>query len=499
MRFTTQSIGLVLWLMAIAFWSVGVYAEETTSQTQPTLVQFDLGTAQWHPNGVWNQLSDHEVLGVLCACGVDTEGRATTLMVRQIDGWAGINTLGNTRDGPYPPDVMRDSFYLGDGDRHAALRLEGLVPNSKYDLTFFGSRIGGNEKRTGKYTVGKQSASLDAANNHKQAATIEQAVADENGQLLIEVDCPQGEDYAYLGALVVAGELTATSELLLPPDPLDGPPLLTCAAWIVGDGETGQPLWGNMQEVPRQMASTTKMMTALLVLEQAEDNPGLLDEVVTVSTRADRTGGSTAGILAGERYLVSELLYGLLLPSGNDAAVALAEHVGSHFPALPKDAPNQDADKPDTLDQFVAAMNAKAGSLGMKATMYFDPHGNSANRSSAHDLLRLAHEAMQRETFRQYVRTRNTTVQARRDDETQREVTWNNTNKLLGIEGFDGIKTGTTGRAGACLVSSGRRDGVHLFVVVLGSTSTSARYVDSRNLYRWAWRQKQKEAQAAGD
>lgn len=483
-RIGVAIVGLAIVGLVLCFPATSDAAE--TQAENSSLVQFDLGSTKWQASGHWNVLTDHERLGVLNSGAVDSQGRSTTLAVRQIDGWSGINSLGHTGDGPFPPEAMRDSFYLGDDDRHAALRLEGLVPGGEYKLTFYGSRLGGEQKRTTHYRVGDLTAELNTADNKTISTEISKAVANEQGQLTIEIDCPDGEDYGYLGALVIAGEFPTAEESLQPADPLNGPPIVTCAAWIVGDGKTGQRLWGAMDNVPRQMASTTKIMTAVLVLEEAEKDKDLLDETVTVSARADRTGGSTAGIQVGEQYLVRELLYGLLLPSGNDAAVALAEHVGNRFPLPEGDA---DEPQPDSLARFVAAMNAKAETLGMQATRYFDPHGNSANRSSASDLLRLAHHAIQLESLRQYVGTRQMSVSARGPNGAPRKVTWNNTNKLLGIEGFDGIKTGTTRQAGACLVSSGHRNGTHLIVVVLGSTSTDARYVDSRNLYRWAWQQ----------
>ena len=98
--------------------------------------------------------------------------------------------------------------------------------------------------------------------------------------------------------------------------------------------------------------------------------------------------------------------------------------------------------------------------------------------------------ALQDPLFRKYVQTREHRGKAVRPDGTTREAVWRNTNQLLNIEGYDGVKTGTTGAAGACLVCSGRRGSDHLLVVVLGSTSADARYVDARNLIRWAWLQR---------
>ena len=116
-----------------------------------------------------------------------------------------------------------------------------------------------------------------------------------------------------------------------PADPLDGPPFTTSEAWAIADGKTGAILWGQSENKPLEMASTTKMMTALVVVRLAKADPKVLDEIVTFSERADRTAGSTSGVKAGEKVPVRELLYGLLLPSGNDAAEAFAEHFGGRL------------------------------------------------------------------------------------------------------------------------------------------------------------------------
>ncbi len=111
-----------------------------------------------------------------------------------------------------------------------------------------------------------------------------------------------------------------------PADSLSGPPFVSCHAWGIADGRTGELLWGAAVDDPRKSASTTKMMCACVILDLARTNPGILDEVVTFSQLADDTTGSTAAVRAGESLSVRECLYGLLLPSGNDAGNALAQH-----------------------------------------------------------------------------------------------------------------------------------------------------------------------------
>ncbi len=273
-----------------------------------------------------------------------------------------------------------------------------------------------------------------------------------------------------------------------PADSLNGPPFTTSATWAIIDGKTGATLWGQNENKPVEMASTTKMMTALLVIRLARADPKVLDEVITFSERADRTVGSTSGVKTGEKVTVGELLYGLLLPSGNDAAEAFAEHFNARF------APGSGSTTavPPVIANFVAEMNRVAVELGLRETHFTNPHGLPAadHNSSARDLARLAQVAMLDPTFAKIVATPRRGATLIDSAGLSRNVVWTNTNKLLNTEGYDGVKTGTTTAAGACLVASGRRDGDHLIVVILGAQSSDGRYADARNLFRWAWRQR---------
>lgn len=273
----------------------------------------------------------------------------------------------------------------------------------------------------------------------------------------------------------------------LPADRLDGPPFVTAKAWAILDGKNGKLIAGFNETEPRALASTTKIMTTMLVLKLADADPKVLDEIVTFSQRAANTTGSSAKLRAGEKLPVRELLYGLLLPSGNDAAVALAEHFGGRFQKA-------DSQEKDTVRLFVAEMNDRAKAMGMKDMSFVDPNGLGANKSSARDMGVLAWHAMQNSRFRDYVQTANHQCDVTDADGSKRTVKWENTNKLLGIEGYDGIKTGTTTPAGSCLVASGQHNGDHLIVVILGSTSNDSRYADSRNLFRWAWKTRSDKA-----
>lgn len=267
-----------------------------------------------------------------------------------------------------------------------------------------------------------------------------------------------------------------------PADLLDGPPLVSAKAWAIVDGKTGAVLSGSHEAEALPMASTTKIMTAHIVLGLAAADPKILDEVLVFSERAAKTPGSSSKLQAGEKIPIRDLLYGLLLPSGNDAAVALAEHFGPRL---------GDASKGDGHDRFIAEMNRRAQSLGLKEMAFKDPNGLSReNVSSARDLARLSWEAMKDERFRKYVGTRRHDCEVVTPKGGARTAAWDNTNKLLDIEGYEGVKTGTTTAAGNCLVGSGKRGDDRLIVVVLGSTTTDGRYQDARNLFRWAWLEK---------
>lgn len=273
-----------------------------------------------------------------------------------------------------------------------------------------------------------------------------------------------------------------------PADAVDGMPFVTCKAWAAQGMASGTPdrqIGGYRADEPLEIASTTKVMTAFLVLRRAQEHPDVLQEQLTFSRRADRTRGSTSGIAAGESLPVAEALYGLLLPSGNDAAVALAEHFGHRL------APAKDGQDTDPLPLFVAAMNSAAAELEMSQTTFRNPHGLShpEHRSTAADLLKLATAALRLPHFRDYISTRQRGCTVTGAAGYRRHVMWRNTNRLLSIDGYQGVKTGTTPTAGACLISLCRRNEREVLLVTLGSASTSGRYADSRNLFRWAWQQ----------
>jgi D-alanyl-D-alanine carboxypeptidase (penicillin-binding protein 5/6) len=302
------------------------------------------------------------------------------------------------------------------------------------------------------------------------------------------------ETWAALGTLVEGPEVPdpekANKKLAKkePADSLDGPPFVTCKAWAIADGETGKFLWGHDQKKPLDIASTTKIMTAYLVVKYATAHPDALDETVKFSKRADDTIGSSSELRAGEEVSVRELMYGMMLPSGNDATVAFAEHFGKRL--APGGGEGVDSPK-KAYEAFVEAMNAAAKEVGLKDSHFMNTHGltDAKHKASARDLVKLAHEALKEPLFREVVSTRQHGCTVEGAGGYKRNVLWKNTNNLLGIEGYDGVKTGTTDAAGACLVSHGKHGDDSLIVVVLGASSGDSRYVDSRNLFRYGWTQ----------
>jgi D-alanyl-D-alanine carboxypeptidase (penicillin-binding protein 5/6) len=305
------------------------------------------------------------------------------------------------------------------------------------------------------------------------------------------------ETWKALGPLVTEDQQAPSPEAAntaklekAPADPLDGQPFVTCKAWAIVDGRTGKLLWGHDEDKPVDIASTTKIMTCYLVVRYLQDHPEALDETIVFSRRADDTIGSTSEVKAGEKLPVRELLYGMMLPSGNDATVAFGEHFGSRLmPGGGESSPAR------SYDAFVEAMNAAAKELGMEHSKFKNTHGltEPGHQASAADLLKLAHACMRMPLFCEVVRTRQRGYTLEGPDGYQRNILWKNTNKLLEVEGYDGVKTGTTNAAGACLVSHAVRGDRSLLMAVLGATSSDARYTDSRNLFRWAWNELDKK------
>lgn len=232
--------------------------------------------------------------------------------------------------------------------------------------------------------------------------------------------------------------------------------------YIVYDRISKSMIIGKNEDVKSAMASTTKIMTTIVILEKAD-----LNETVTVSAKAGGTGGSRLGLKRGDKASVRDLLYGLMLRSGNDAAVALAEHVGG------------------SVKEFAELMNEKAIELGLTNTHFVTPHGlDDANHyTTALELAKLTDYAMNNETFSKIVGTKSITIYINNQP---RQI--NNTNELLGVlNGVVGVKTGFTNNAGRCLVTETKRNNMDIITIVLGADTKKDRTKDSVNLIEYTY------------
>lgn len=233
--------------------------------------------------------------------------------------------------------------------------------------------------------------------------------------------------------------------LLAVPPP---PPAITAKAAVVVDGDTGQILYQRNANLRLPQASTTKLMTALVAAEQ-----GQLGHLVTIASGSAEIGGSSMYLETGEKLSLEQLLYGLLLVSGNDAADAIANSVGG------------------STSEFVGRMNARATALGMADTHYANPHGlpDTNHFSSALDMAVLGRTALANTTVARIAGTRLAHLPGNgRTKHVQRTLV--NHNKLLGwFPGAWGGKTGYTNAAGRCFIGSARRDGRYVVEAILDS------------------------------
>ncbi len=221
-------------------------------------------------------------------------------------------------------------------------------------------------------------------------------------------------------------------------------------------------IYGKKENEICKMASTTKIMTAIIVLENSK-----LDDLVTVSAKSASTGGSRLGLSKNDEITVENLLYGLMMKSGNDAAVALAEHVAGN------------------IQNFALMMNNKAQELNLSSTNYVTPHGldNDNHYTTAFDLAKLTNYALQNEQFSKIVRTQTYTIMINGYPKTI-----SNTNELLGnFEGIYGVKTGFTNGANRCLVTSCKRGDLDVICVVLGCDTKKDRTRDSVKLLNYVF------------
>lgn len=250
------------------------------------------------------------------------------------------------------------------------------------------------------------------------------------------------------------------------------------AIMVDSDGST---LFERDADVQRPIASVTKVMTAYLAVTRCADS---LDDVVTIGSESASVGGSTSGLKAGDEITLRNLLLCAMLPSGNDAADAIARHVGAKI----------DPSSTDPYATFVSAMNDTAQSLGMTSTVYRNPHGLDVDQyagdqhSTARDISKLLAAAMGDDTFRWAVSQQSASVDVQRNGQ-QAQIQLQSTDTLLGTySGAIGVKTGTTQAAGSCFAGAMNDGTKEVYTVVLGAGGHDSVMADTKELYDWAQR-----------
>ena len=239
-------------------------------------------------------------------------------------------------------------------------------------------------------------------------------------------------------------------------------PDVNSRACVVIDRKTNSVLFGKNENSKKKMASTTKIMTATIIIEKCN-----LTDTIEISKKAAETGGSRLGLKTGDKITVLDLLYGLMLRSGNDAAVALAEYAGRD------------------INGFAELMNAKALELGLTNTHFETPHGLDSNEhyTTAYELALLSNYALNNPTFAKIVGTKNYTITI---NGSPKDLS--NTNELLGnMEGVYGIKTGFTNGANRCLVTACKKNNMDIICVVLGADTKKFRTIDSIKLINYVF------------
>ncbi|MDP5313179.1 D-alanyl-D-alanine carboxypeptidase [Streptomyces poriferorum] len=277
------------------------------------------------------------------------------------------------------------------------------------------------------------------------------------------------------GAVIAGGAFASTAQAAAPPVPT----IVAKGGFVMNNG-TGKTLFTKAADTRRSTGSTTKIMTARVVLAQKGLN---LDSKVTVqkaySDYIVAKGGSSARLIVGDKVTVRQLLYGLMLPSGCDAAYALADKFGSGSTRAAR------------VKSFIGKMNSTAKTLGLKNTHFdsFDGISNGSNYSTPRDLTKLASSAMKYSAFRAVVKTKSTKQKVTTKSGGYRYMSWTNTNKLLGTySGAIGVKTGSGPTARYCLVFAATRNGKTVIGTVLTSTSEATRTADAKKLMDYGFK-----------
>lgn len=247
-------------------------------------------------------------------------------------------------------------------------------------------------------------------------------------------------------------------------------PELSCLSAILIDTKTNTVLYEKDADTPRPIASLTKIMTMLIAMEKLSLSEITLDDSVIISQRASEMGGTRLFLEKGEVRSVKDLLYGIAVESGNDAAVALAEYIGKDY------------------DTFIDMMNKKAEELNLTNTHFSTPCGLSDenNYSTARDIAVLSSELIKYEEIFDYIDVWNIQLNVGKDNDIPRNLT--NTNKLLSQTDYvDGIKTGYTQAAGHCVSATAQKGDMRLICVVLKGADSKSRFNDAKNLLEYGF------------
>ena len=259
-------------------------------------------------------------------------------------------------------------------------------------------------------------------------------------------------------------------------------PNISSNAWGVFEGSNAEVIYGKNYNIRKEIASLTKIMTCYTILQLSKVMLlNIKTTYITITKKAALINGTKAELEKGDKISIYDLLYGLMLPSGNDAAIALADYFSKLI--YLKLNPTTSTFPSQISKYFIFEMNKNATSLGMKRTTYSNPHGlaDSDNKSTAQDIAILASEAMKDENFRNIVKTSEYKAQGFNYLGEKKEFVWTNLNLLL-ESGFNGIKTGTTPTAGNCLCSSIEKNGKSFIIVVLKSKSPKSRFSETKKI-----------------
>ncbi|MET9969081.1 serine hydrolase [Streptomyces sp. NPDC006356] len=275
------------------------------------------------------------------------------------------------------------------------------------------------------------------------------------------------------GAVIASGAITAA------PAQAVTTPSISAKGGFLMNSANGKTLFAKSADTKRLTASTTKIMTAKVVLSQSNLN---LDTKVTIRKEVSNyivsKGASSANLIVGDKVTVRQLLYGMMLKSGCDAAMTLADKFGSGSTVAAR------------TKNFIGKMNTMAKSLGMTNTHFdsFDGISNGKNYSTPRDLTKLARSAMKSSTFKTVVKTKSYTAKTiTKTGATRTMAAWKNTNTLLGWNGTLGIKTGSGTEAKYCLVFAATKSGESVMGAVLTAPNEASRTTDVKKLINYGY------------